>query len=1755
MHICLIAIKVKAENIWQTIPVVKGDRGESAYEIAVRDGFEGTEEEWLESLSHGPKGNDGAPGNSYQFIFKQTDISQAPVTPDSSTSAVPEGWTASPSGVNAIATYEWVSVRLKTNEVWSVFSTPALWAVYGFGDNLPDIYIEDVIGLQEALNDLTSQLENKISTDLLPEPNTLKLPGADAFGVVLPKFIPIATPTSLGGIKLGGTFSINNEGLANVNLRMSELKEALDETPADGAVIVWDAALGKYKNTLLSITGLFHPLYGKDALNLRADVLRSRTLIIPKTPATPDVTEVALHAVENGYTLENPDIPGVQELSDLSDILFSTQFEGDSLFKVGDNYVNLPAMNKSEIYQLFGGMASGYHPLGGRDYLDFIARDLKSVNLFIPTTPYSSIPEGVTMRAQENGYSLFIPDTFVTEFAQLEDILALTWSDGQGLLYRNGLFSNEPIYNKEEVDTLLDNLNLSDYYDKTYIEAHFHPKYGLIDSVPLDLTADILKSNMLLIPKTRLVPVGNEVAISAIENGYSVMDPSTVQPIESIWDIPGTNRTGISEANKEVFLFNGLNWTNKQLIPTDILGLSELFEETAPTIHNHDDLYYTKLQAGEAFHPKYGLFNHNFKANRLEAKTFIIPNATPLMDTYSAGEVALHAQENGYSIMDPGSVGAGELTDLSDVDVFEPTQHQTLIYSETLGVFVNNILTFDMIPGYLAPTRLALSATYRFVTDTQIASWDAREFASNKNIAGGYLGLNLSRKIDFEFLPDIILGQVKYGGTFNINGIISSPYVALNGENINAISAITYTGYYFISQADVTVVGIPTQTGDWIISNGAAGWAKVDNTDAVTSVNGRIGPITLTKSDVGLSNVDNTADSLKNVLSATKLFTARTLWGQSFDGTSNITGSLADVANITGSGILNMGAILIPKTLYPTIPNNTVAIHAVENGYSIYDPEAGSVGSLDDLSDVDLIARVDKQLLHYNNVTGKFTNGIIDFSYISGNLGADKITQSDFYRFVTATEKSRFQTAYDWGNHAIAGYLTTSVAASTYAAKSTTLSGYGISSTDTMFDGRYLPISYSYEDRRTITPQTYGVNTFQFGFTSNDLANGGAYSDFINFGGYNDSSGGRQNIILFRKDDFGIRQYQGTFRNSSYDYGYVDYLHSSNFTSYADSAGAASTVQGNLTTHIGNTGTQVHGLGTASLRSDTYFALLAGSTSQVFFADRLTATTDVLSPRFYSSKTSDTLGSDSFGLSSWSIRNDVSENFNIDRYQRNIGSWVNTLSLNNTSGAATFSSTVTATGFTEGNVALASKYLLLSGNTMTGSLGFTTLFTAGHNTAVIQGNWEGAGYWGLGSSGGHTIMFDQIAALGGVQGFQGATDITLKLGTRTVYHTGNLTNTLTSGYLPYWNNGSFANAPLFYDISNKMFKMEHIGGTTLRIGNSYDALVSGDLVGSIEFWNNDADTPKIGAYIKSVAREYFGRTGELSFGVSRVANESAVEVARFNEYGNFVCNYQVDIGFGGAIRTELLAVNGSGYFNQHLSIRSVHDGLSQVFIDSSYGTSNNAALRILYDGSVSTLGEVAMLANRNSKWSLIYGNTIGSSLNWGLYIEGNKTNYFGGQVWSATSIKIGSSWEAIPNGTTLEYRYSSTAKIFFGSTGSISAANFYHTSDMRLKNRLYSLSSVMDYVRVMDTFYYTELSDKTNRVQLGMSAQEFDKWFPYLTGRDSRGFLQLDYPRIGVIAIKAIQELDTVQQKQAREIATLKEEVKDLKQKLYGTSN
>ena len=84
----------------------------------------------------------------------------------------------------------------------------------------------------------------------------------------------------------------------------------------------------------------------------------------------------------------------------------------------------------------------------------------------------------------------------------------------------------------------------------------------------------------------------------------------------------------------------------------------------------------------------------------------------------------------------------------------------------------------------------------------------------------------------------------------------------------------------------------------------------------------------------------------------------------------------------------------------------------------------------------------------------------------------------------------------------------------------------------------------------------------------------------------------------------------------------------------------------------------------------------------------------------------------------------------------------------------------------------------LAGGTMTGALQMQkpiNLASATSNTqAVLVGNWSGAGWWGIGSEGGHVIKIDQVAVADvNSPTWVGAGDVTLKLGTKTVLDSGN----------------------------------------------------------------------------------------------------------------------------------------------------------------------------------------------------------------------------------------------------------------------------------------------------------------------------------------------------------------------------------------------
>nr|UWI00185.1 MAG: Prophage endopeptidase tail [Bacteriophage sp.] len=95
-------------------------------------------------------------------------------------------------------------------------------------------------------------------------------------------------------------------------------------------------------------------------------------------------------------------------------------------------------------------------------------------------------------------------------------------------------------------------------------------------------------------------------------------------------------------------------------------------------------------------------------------------------------------------------------------------------------------------------------------------------------------------------------------------------------------------------------------------------WAStiLQNYDSITTNNANTtGNITLrfafNQANSGLSDA-----SYVNYISSTGLATSRTLWGQPFNGTANVSGDMTGVGNITMSGALHIGNATSPNTIY-----------------------------------------------------------------------------------------------------------------------------------------------------------------------------------------------------------------------------------------------------------------------------------------------------------------------------------------------------------------------------------------------------------------------------------------------------------------------------------------------------------------------------------------------------------------------------------------------------------------------------------------------------------------------------------------------------------------------------------------------------------------------------------------------------------------------------------------------------------------------
>lgn len=183
---------------------------------------------------------------------------------------------------------------------------------------------------------------------------------------------------------------------------------------------------------------------------------------------------------------------------------------------------------------------------------------------------------------------------------------------------------------------------------------------------------------------------------------------------------------------------------------------------------------------------------------------------------------------------------------------------------------------------------------------------------------------------------------------------------------------------------------------------------------------------TLSKSKVGLSNVDNTADSTKNVLSASKLTTARNITigstKKSFDGTSDISFSLSDIGASSSSHTHNYASKVTLAGVDYSCTSNVITITKANLQTAI-----GSTG-------LGLMTAEERSKLDSIKVS---SGGTIDFSGVtaSGALAAtvgDDKTVAITHNTSGVTAGTYKSVTVDTYGHVTAG------------TNPTTLSGYGI---------------------------------------------------------------------------------------------------------------------------------------------------------------------------------------------------------------------------------------------------------------------------------------------------------------------------------------------------------------------------------------------------------------------------------------------------------------------------------------------------------------------------------------------------------------------------------------------------------------------------------------------------------------------------------------------------------------------------------------
>ena len=107
----------------------------------------------------------------------------------------------------------------------------------------------------------------------------------------------------------------------------------------------------------------------------------------------------------------------------------------------------------------------------------------------------------------------------------------------------------------------------------------------------------------------------------------------------------------------------------------------------------------------------------------------------------------------------------------------------------------------------------------------------------------------------------------------------------------------------------------------------------------------------------------------------------------------------------------------------------------------------------------------------------------------------------------------------------------------------------------------------------------------------------------------------------------------------------------------------------------------------------------------------------------------------------------------------------------------------------------------------------------------------------------------------------------------------------------------------------------------------------------------------------------------------------------------------------------------------------------------------------------------------------------------------------------------------------------------------ISMGGFYDTSDENLKNFGENIKINFEKLKKLRKSYFSFKNDIDNKQHIGVSAQEIKNVFPEIVNEDKNGILIVDYSKLSVVALAAIDNLNEKYEKLEKRLQMIEEKI------------